>query len=137
MSGSEEPSILEALVGSELSSVVFVQDYIQLVFQPTETGRPPKGVLPAPTAGSFGTLSAFVLPELETQDRRLRPGEAGYRDLLVEQINWRVPMKMGTGCRLSSTAVVATLPLDRDVVESAMLQLGEPSRRWMVWSPGD
>lgn len=137
--------LLRSLVGSELSSVVFIQDYLQLVFQPALVGAPDPGVLRPEMTGVFGTLSAFTLPTLHTDGRHLRSGDPGYRDTLVEQIGRRV-----TGAEVGEDSLrfefenglLATLPLGEDdletgQVESAMLQLDDDAKSWVVWRPGD
>jgi hypothetical protein len=121
----------------KLVSVVFVADYVQLVFQPREVPPEPGFVGPT-TEGSFATLSTYTLPHLSAGDRFLHPGDAGWRDLLVEQINARIVDQSETIERLLlvlDTGVSITVPLDHDVVESAMLQVGE-GHPWMVWRPG-
>jgi hypothetical protein len=138
-------SLLRALVGSELSSVTFVQDYLQLVFQPSTLGNPEPGVLLPPMAGAFGTLSAFTLPKLKMDGRDLGPGQPGYRDGLVDQIGRRVTdayehemsllleFDNGRGLTLS----LREDDLEGVSVESAMLQLDDDAESWMVWRPGD
>jgi hypothetical protein len=131
-------SILASIVGSELGSVVFVMDYVQLVFQPSEVAPPEPGFLRPTTEGTFATLSTWALPHLLVEGRHLRPGDAGWRDLLVEQINARIVGQSETSERLLlalDSGVSLTVPLDGDIVESAMLQVGEGDP-WMVWAPG-
>jgi hypothetical protein len=134
-------SITDSLVGSQLASVVFVRDYVQLVFEPMIVGRPEPGVLRPPTMGSFGTLSAYVLPELERQDRHVKSGQPGYRDVLVELIGRVLTAAGEDAARLRlvfDSGVIATISFDEGdrpagAVESAMLQLDDPARSWMVW----
>ena len=138
-------SLLPELVGSELSSVVFVQDYLQLGFQPSTLGEPEPGVLVSPRAGIFGGLSAFTLPELQVDGRHLRSGQPGYRDALVEQIGRRVTDANENDERLwieFDSGLLATLSLaEEDLagvsVETAMLQLDDDAKSWMVWRPAD
>jgi hypothetical protein len=141
-----EESIFRALVGSELASVVFVRDYIQLSFssQPPLASRAPAELRPA-MVGTFGTLSAYTDPWLEKEGRTLQLGDPGYRDALVEQIGCRV-----TGVHEGQDwlrvefdgGVTATVSLSEDdlpagSVESAMLQLDDEAKSWMVWRPAD
>jgi hypothetical protein len=82
--------ILRKIVGSELSTVVFVRDYLQLAFEPAAVGPPDAGVLRPPMAGAFASLSAYAMPEIHVEGRHLRSGDAGYLDALVAQIGRRV-----------------------------------------------
>jgi|SRR5271157_4987542 len=59
------------IVGEQLSSVEFVQDYMQLHFDGP-------------------TLTAFVLPTLKSYGRTIRFGEQGYRDELCAKIGHNV-----------------------------------------------
>jgi hypothetical protein len=138
-------SVLRALVGSELSSVVFVHDYLQLVFQPASLGAPEPRVLRPAMTGAFGTLSAFTLPKLHIDGRPLGSSQPGYRDTIVQQIGRRVTSADvdEESLRLEfDNGVLATLSLGEDdlvagQVESAMLQLDDDAKSWMVWRPGD
>jgi hypothetical protein len=70
MSGSTSKTIeysLSAIVGEQLSSVVFVQDYVQLHFDGP-------------------TLTAITLPTIEVSKITLGWGTPGYRDALCERI---------------------------------------------------
>jgi hypothetical protein len=137
--------ILPALVGSQIASVVFVRSYVQLVFEPTR-GAPETGFLTGPSRGCGGTLSAYVLPELQTGGGRLLvPGDPGYRNALVDLIDQVVSQSVEETNRLrvvfdSGTAVTVSLEagaLTDGMVESAMVQLDDGARSWMVWRPGD
>jgi hypothetical protein len=138
-------SILRALVGSELSTVVFVRDSLQLGFEEGQIGEPEPGVLRAPTAGTSGAFSAFTLPQLLMDGHHLRSGQPGYRDALVEQIGRRVTDADENDERLwfeFESGVVVTVSLaEEDLegasVESAQLQLNDEMKSWMVWRPGD
>jgi hypothetical protein len=63
--------MLENIVGEQLSSVEFVQDYIQLHFDGP-------------------TLTAFVLPTVSLSGKRLGFGDSGYRDELCARIGRKV-----------------------------------------------
>src|SRR5215468_8546154 len=64
-------SILEALVGEELGSVVFVMDYLQLDFVNAR-------------------LTAYVWPTVTVGDVSRRFGDPGYRDALCALITHEV-----------------------------------------------
>jgi hypothetical protein len=61
------PAFLQMVVGSQLSSVEFVQDYLQLHFDGP-------------------TLTLFVWPIVVLAERRVHFGEVGYRDALCSRI---------------------------------------------------
>jgi hypothetical protein len=138
-------AILQALVGCELSSVVFVQDYLQLVFQPAVVGAPDPTVLRPPMTGVFGAVSAYTLPKVQDDGRDLQSGQSGYRDALVAQIGRRVTgadESVGSLRFEFDSGVVLTVSLaEEDLVagqmESAMLQLDDEAKSWMVWRPAD
>lgn len=65
------PIPLEIIVGEQLSSVEFVQDYVQIRFDGP-------------------TLTLFVWPSLHFANRVVRFGEAGYRDELCGRIAVKV-----------------------------------------------
>jgi hypothetical protein len=138
-------SILRALVGSELSTVVFVRDYLQMGFEESQIGEPEPGALRAPTAGTSGGFSAFTLPQLLIEGHHLRSGQPGYRDALVEQIGRRVTDADENDERLwfeFESGVVVTVflageDLQRVSVESAELRLNDEAKSWVVWRPGD
>ncbi len=64
---------LEIIVGEQLSSVEFVQDYVQLRFDGPN-------------------LTLFVWPSLHFPDRKIRFGEPGYRDELCGRIGLKVTL---------------------------------------------
>jgi hypothetical protein len=66
-----ELRLLNEIVGQELSSVEFVQDYVQLRF-------------------NGAVLTAYTQPTVKEGQRVLQWGEPGYRDHLCEQIGQRV-----------------------------------------------
>jgi hypothetical protein len=63
--------MLDSIVGEQLSSVEFVQDYIQLHFDGP-------------------TITAFVLPTVHLSRKRLGFGDSGYRDELCARIGRKV-----------------------------------------------
>lgn len=113
-------SLLSGLVGLELSSVVFVADYLQLDF-----GGP--------------CLSVYVWPQVVSANHIRGLGDPGYRDALCDLIGRRVThagepqaglMIAFDGGRL----VIAPTPDEVTGAEIAMLRgLAE----WMVWRPGE
>ena len=68
---SWEQGVLSRVVGEQLSSVEFVQDYVQLRFDGP-------------------TLTCFTRPEVELRERTFRWGEPGYRDELCARIASKV-----------------------------------------------
>ncbi len=66
-----EPLPIDRIIGEELTSVEFVQDYVQLRFH-----RP--------------TLTLFSWPVVRIAGEAFRFGEAGYRDRLCERIGRKV-----------------------------------------------
>jgi hypothetical protein len=143
MSSNPSSSLVRSLVGSDLASVVFVRDYVQLVFEPATVGAPEPGTLVPPTTGVIGTLSAYTLPAITDDSRSFHSGEPGYADALVEQIGRRVveadEVEDSLRVRFEG-GVIFTISLVEDdlrVPESAMLQLHDDSKSWMVWRPSD
>ena len=61
----------DAIIGEQLSSVEFVQDYVQLHFDGP-------------------TLTAFVWPVVNLRDKAVHFGQSGYRDELCARIGHRV-----------------------------------------------
>jgi hypothetical protein len=78
LAGSLEEA-LQVFKGAELSSVVFVRDYLQFVFE---------------AVGKYGPrdnrLTAYIWPIVVAGSSRLQSGDVGYRDPLVGRINRRV-----------------------------------------------
>jgi hypothetical protein len=68
---SEKPPLLQKIIGEQLSSVEFVQDYIQLHFDGP-------------------TLTAFVWPVISTNGKTIRAGEPGYKDAVCASIGRKV-----------------------------------------------
>jgi hypothetical protein len=64
---------LDAIVGEQLSSVEFIQDYVQFHFDGPH-------------------IIAFVWPVVESGGEVLRFGETGYRDALCDRIGRKVRM---------------------------------------------
>ncbi len=67
----ENPRFIETIVGEQLSSVEFVQDYVQLHFDGP-------------------TLTAFVWPVVHRAGTAVHLGEPGYRDELCARIGKKV-----------------------------------------------
>ncbi|HSC78013.1 MAG TPA: hypothetical protein VLB32_05565 [Candidatus Acidoferrales bacterium] len=70
MSGT--PLVLDAIVGEQLSSVEFVQDYVQLHFDGP-------------------SIIAYVWPVVEVGGKAYRFGDSSYRDVLCGWIAHRIP----------------------------------------------
>ncbi len=68
---SREEDLLQAIVGEQLSSVEFVQDYVQLRFDGP-------------------VLTAITQPVIQIGERMLRWGDPGFRDELCKRIARRV-----------------------------------------------
>ncbi|WP_144855318.1 hypothetical protein [Paenibacillus cremeus] len=62
---------IETLKNSELSSVIFIRDYLQFVFEGEQTA----------------TLTAYTLPLTFVGGRKYNSHTVGYRDALVSLIN--------------------------------------------------
>ena len=125
------PSLIEALAGAELGSVVFVMDYIQFTFQPSRA------------SGRFGRLSTFTLPRVIGLDGAiLGPGSPGYHDGLIDLIRHVVVHASESAAELRITfddgrsLLVSVTEEDIAEVEAAMLTLDDPYE-WDVWRPGD
>jgi hypothetical protein len=67
----KRPLNLEAIVGEQLSSVEFVQDYVQLHFDGP-------------------TITLFVWPIIKLHDKTVNFGQLGYRDELCGRIGHKV-----------------------------------------------
>ena len=85
---------LQSLVGSMLSSVEFVMDYVQIRF-------------------SGPTLTAFTLPFLVHGERTIRWGEPSYRDSLCALI----------GVEVRKTSVIPKKELAIDFVDGTILKV--------------
>lgn len=66
---------LDSIVGSEMSSVIFIRDYIQLVFEGMDRTQ---------------TLTAFSIPSVSIMGIDYQNYEQGYRDALCSLINSKV-----------------------------------------------
>lgn len=120
-------SPLDALVGEQLGSVVFVMDYLQLDF-------------------SAAQFSAYVWPSVTIGGVTAQYGDTGYRDALCAFITQEV-----IAVEASNTAglvlrfelgEIVTNPeaTDLNSPEIAQLQISEGPFRdsaWMVWRPGE
>jgi hypothetical protein len=72
---SNDISILKSIENTEISSIVFIRDYIQLIFEgPVETA----------------TLTAFTLPIVTNNGTSFTIQMSGYRDALCSLISKRV-----------------------------------------------
>ena len=75
---SDNPIKLDAIIGQQLSSVEFVQDYVQLHFD-----------------GPY--IIAFTWPVVESGGEVLRFGERRYRDALCDRISRKVRTALISG----------------------------------------
>jgi hypothetical protein len=121
--------VLGSLVASELSSVVFVADYVQLVFWlPGEAGCP--------------TPSCYVWPSVTVGEQPIGIADEGYRDAICSLIGRRVVAAdeaSGSGLSLvfdQGSIVLRPTAEDLRGPEVAMLT-GVADGRWMVWRPGE
>lgn len=134
--------LLSRLAGSELASVVFVRDYLQLVFEPGDSRPPDPRVLRPATEGRFATLSAFTVPTVSRGGRTIGRGDPGWRDGLCDQIGRRVRSAARADNALvvefDNNDVVRISLASQDAVgpEFALLQLEDPDE-WDVWRPGE
>jgi hypothetical protein len=142
--GEHQTSLLSALVGSELASVVFVADYVQMVFQPGHVKEADPQVLRQPMEGVSARLSTYTLPSVTSRGIRVRPGEQGWRDVLCGLISARVVEAINDTDEIRirfEPNVHVTVSLQEDDLEGmpefAMLQLDDGQKSWTVWRPGD
>lgn len=66
---------LDSIVGSEMSSVIFIRDYLQLVFEGVDRTQ---------------TLTAFSITSVSIKGMDYQNYEQGYRDALCSLINSKV-----------------------------------------------
>ena len=123
-----DDGLLQRLVGSELSSVVFVMDYVQLHFQ---------GV-----GDDWPVLTCEVWPTVEGADGTVAHGQPGYADALVALVMGEVVRTVeqtGTGLRveLDRGTLVLDPTLDDLVGPEVALLDGFADRAWMCWRPGE
>jgi len=107
-SDTSSESVLQSVVGRQLSAVTFVQDYIQLQFD---------GAL----------LNAYVWPTVETQGRKTTRESSNYRNVLCDQIGRNVVEVSEIGgealvVRLEGTTTIRVSldEQDRTSVEAAL-----------------
>jgi hypothetical protein len=120
-------SLLDALLGQELGSVVFVKDYVQLDF-------------------GAARFSAYVWPTMRLGGVTTDFGDLGYRDALCAFITHQVVLvqeshETGLVIRFGLGEIV-TNPAKTDLrgPEIAQLQVHEgpfQDAAWMVWRPGE
>jgi hypothetical protein len=117
--------ILDALIGTVLSSVVFVADYMQLDFNGPR-------------------LTCWVWPTVSLNgEQPRRMGDPGYRDALCALISQELidaDESALAGVVLSfASGSVSIRPDEEDLSgpEIAMLQLNNSEHRWDIWRPGE
>jgi hypothetical protein len=123
--------LLSRLVGFELFSVQFVQDYVQLRFQ--TGGDAPAGEMPV--------LNCDAWPLVEYRGQEFREPDLGYADALrhlIPELVIATSEGTGTGLRISFVSGSITLHPTREevFVEIAYLS-GFADHEWMVWRPGE
>jgi hypothetical protein len=124
-----ERSVLERIVGAELTSVTFERAYLQLTFEGDAlTAR----------------LSLYCWPAVQITGERLRDfGSPGYRDGLYGLIGHSVSATKesedaGLVIDFPSGAVrIQPRAADLAGPEVAMFETVSPSDTWMVWRPGE
>jgi hypothetical protein len=109
---------LKGLVGRRVSSVEFVQDYVQLRFDGPR-------------------LSAYVSPVVDLPAKRLRHDAPGYRDELCARIGRAVVLgefRDGEGLwrRFDDGVVVEISVRDKDYTGPEALEFVDGPRRWVV-----
>ncbi|GAB4070077.1 hypothetical protein GCM10028777_34130 [Angustibacter speluncae] len=120
-------SVLDRLIGSDLGSVVFVRDYLQLDLD-------------------AGRLTLLVWPVVVTGTGISRFGDPGYRDVLCSLIGHPVTSTTES----SESGLVLRFEAGELVVRPAACELGGPEialldvpatetseRVWMCWRPGE
>jgi hypothetical protein len=120
-------SLLKALVEGELSSVVFVEDYLQLDF-------------------GDARFTAYAWPTVTIGGASLQFGDPGYRDALCAFITHQVTAteespEAGLVIRFALGEIVTNPePTDLGGPEIAQLHVYDPQEqatRLMVWRPGE
>lgn len=102
---------LEAIVGNQLSSIEFVQDYIQLRFDGP-------------------TLTAVTHPQVRIGHAGYRWGDVGYRDMLcarigqIVQTTWASDMELGVRFADGSCVTISLRPDDDRMAEAAIFTNG-------------
>ncbi|HYF63438.1 MAG TPA: hypothetical protein VD886_11530 [Herpetosiphonaceae bacterium] len=113
--------LFDCIVGAQLDSVTFVQDYVQLHFDGPR-------------------LDAYTWPAVEIGDVCYRWGEQDYRNQLCERIASivaRASVIEGEVIRVEfSDGAVITISLraeDYCCAEAAMFSVNDGTSRWNVW----
>jgi hypothetical protein len=113
--------IFDCIIGEQLSSVTFVQDYLQLNFDGP-------------------CLTAYTWPVVEIAGLCYHWGEQDYRNQLCERIArivLSVSVTEGDAIRigLDDGAIIMVSLHDEDYEgpEAAMFNTNDESRRWNVW----
>ncbi|MDR7189554.1 hypothetical protein J2Y46_002380 [Microbacterium sp. BE35] len=120
---------LQALTGRRLFSVVFVEDYVQLLFD-SDAGE----------ESQDSHLDFFVLPDVVTSSRAYRPTAAEWAQALRSLIGSEVVdagESVQAGIQVVLTKGSVTLRADErfgEAIEVAFLQVGG---RIEVWRPGE
>lgn len=118
---------VSSLVGMRLCSVVFVMDYLQLMFD----GSP----------GSASTLTCYVWPTVETPRGVARQGDVGYADTLASLIPNAVVATAATpiaGIRIEwQSGALVLNPTPDELAGPEIATLRDLGSNWRVWRPGE
>jgi hypothetical protein len=125
---ASDDGLLQRLVGSQLTSVLFVMDYVQLGFQGEGDDSP--------------VLSCDVWPAIEGSDGVLTHGRPGYADALVALVMGAVVgtverPRTGLRVELDRGTLVLNPAIDELVGPEIALLSGFADRQWMCWRPGE
>lgn len=117
------------LVGRRLYSVVFVEDYIQLLFDPKagEDGAPPH-------------LDFFVLPKVMTGQELFEPSDVRWAWALTTLIGSKVVAfreSCEVGLELELDAGALSLQANRELNTAVEVALLEVQGVWGIWRPGE
>lgn len=119
-------SILDRLVGAQLTQVWFVMEYVQLIF------------------GGDDSLQCFVWPRIDTNGRTLAIETPGYRDALCAFLTTEVTAvaedpAIGLAVEFATgRIVIAPTTAELTGPEIAMFHdIPTTAGNWKVWQPGD
>ncbi|MFG2044964.1 hypothetical protein [Dactylosporangium sp. NPDC048998] len=122
--GDGDDSLLAALIGEELASVIFIRDYVELDFDGPR-------------------LSVYVWPRVAVGTDIRRISDPGYRDALCALIGHTVTSSTESGevglvIDFGPGSVeIKPRPSEVERPEIAMLRGFADGPEWMVWRPGE
>jgi hypothetical protein len=113
-------SLLVTLIGEQLHTVSFVQDYVELFF-------------------GFKKLTCYTWPHLIVEGKELLPEGAGYRDTLCAQIGRSVESardisKVKLIVKLDSGVSLEISLRDEDMPSGEAATLFDDEGPWEVWN---